>query len=111
MKLINSRFAASTCLLTLLAAPASVLAQKATPVPVPFTARVPEPSTLAMTLVGLGIGMGVVVATLRRKRSSSAAQICCGSRGARTLLVKLPSIREYCCVPKGRDLLKVQDPF
>jgi hypothetical protein len=71
MKLINSRFAASACFLTMLAVPAFVMAQQ--PKPVPSSVRVPEPSTLAMTLVGLGIGMGVVVATLRRKRSSSAA--------------------------------------
>src|ERR1700722_10335505 len=103
MKLINSRFAATACFLTVLAAPASVLAQQ--PKPVPSSFRVPEPSTLAMTLVGLGIGMGVVDATLRSKRSS------CGARGARTSLVKLSSIGEYCCVPaKGRDLLEVQDP-
>ena len=65
MKLINSKFAASTCLLTLLAAPAFVLAQQ--PKPVPSTARLPEPSTLAMTLVGLGIGIVGVVTYLRRK--------------------------------------------
>jgi hypothetical protein len=65
MKLINSRFAASACLLTMLAAPASVLAQQ--PKPVPSSVRVPEPSTLAMTLVGLGIGMVGVVAYLCRK--------------------------------------------
>jgi hypothetical protein len=70
MKLINSRIAASTCLLTLLAAPTSVLAKQPKPGP---SVRVTEPSTLAMTLVGLGIGMGVVVACLRHKRSSSAA--------------------------------------
>jgi hypothetical protein len=71
MKLINSRFAASACFLTMLAAPASVLAQL--PKPVPSSVRVSEPSTLAMTLVGLGIGMVGVVTYLRRKRSGSAA--------------------------------------
>jgi hypothetical protein len=64
MKLINSKFAASACLLTLLATPAFVLAQQ--PKPVPSAVRVSEPTTLAMTLVGL-IGMVGAVAYLRRK--------------------------------------------
>ncbi len=65
MKLINSRFAARACFLTMLAASASVFAQQ--PKPVPSTVRVSEPSTLAMALVGLGIGMVGIVAYLRRK--------------------------------------------
>jgi hypothetical protein len=65
MKLINSKLAARACFLTMLATPASVLAQQ--PKPVPSAVRVSEPSTLAMALVGLGIGMVGVVAYLRRK--------------------------------------------
>jgi len=77
MKLINTKFAASACLFTLLAAPAIVLADR------PDYGRpdkggkkgypVPEPSTLAMTVVGMGLGLGLVIAGIRRNRKTSAA--------------------------------------
>jgi hypothetical protein len=76
MKLINPKFAASACLLTLLAVPVAVFANN------DLGARgdkdkkhyaVPEPSTLAMTVLGMGLGVGLVIAGLRRNRSTSAA--------------------------------------
>ena len=76
MKLINPKFAASACLLTLLAVPVAVFANN------DFRDRggkdkknyaVPEPGTLAMTVIGMGLGVGLVIAGLRRNRSSSAA--------------------------------------
>ena len=74
MKLINPKFAATACLLGMLAAPAAVFADH------PRydkggkkdkTWAVPEPSTLVMTLVGMGLGIGLAVVGLRRNRSSA----------------------------------------
>ena len=71
----NRKFAASACLLAMLAVPAGVFAQgpdkdkydkhkpKATP----------EPSTLVLTLVGVGIGAGLIWASMRRNRGSATA--------------------------------------
>jgi hypothetical protein len=72
MNLINPKFAATACLLGMLAAPAAVFADR------PRYDKggkndkkvaVPEPSTLVMTLVGMGLGIGLAVVGLRRNRS------------------------------------------
>jgi hypothetical protein len=76
MKLINPKFAASACLLALLATPVAILADRD---PRSFGGKdkknysVPEPSTLAMTVVGMGLGIGLVIAGLRRNRKPSVA--------------------------------------
>jgi hypothetical protein len=76
MKLINPKFAASACLLTLLAVPVAVyanndLAHSAAKDKKHYA--VPEPGTLALTVIGMGLGVGLVIAGLRRNRSTSAA--------------------------------------
>ena len=76
MKLINPKFAASACLLTLLVVPAAVFAnndlgERGDKVKKHYA--VPEPSTLAMTVIGMGLGVGLVIAGVRRNRSTSAA--------------------------------------
>jgi hypothetical protein len=76
MKLTNPKLAASACLLAILAAPLTGLAN-------PRGAddkykgkdkgkkySVAEPGTLAMTVAGLGLGMGLVLFGLRRNRKS-----------------------------------------
>jgi hypothetical protein len=80
MKLINPKFAATTCLFALLATPAVVLAEhhgddgkgkdwyKRRKLQ-----AVPEPSTLAMTLAGMGLVLGLAIVGLRRNRSRSVA--------------------------------------
>jgi hypothetical protein len=83
MKLINPKFAATTCLLGVLAAPAAVFADR------PSSGydngnkggkkggdknwAVPEPSTLVMTLAGMGLVLGLAIVGLRRNRRRSVA--------------------------------------
>ena len=80
MKLIHPKFAATTCLFALLAAPAAVFAEhhgddgngkdwrKDRKVH-----TVPEPSTLAMTLAGVALVLGLALVGHRRNRSRSVA--------------------------------------
>jgi hypothetical protein len=72
MKLINPKFAATACLLTLLTAPAVVLADRDHK-DKPKKYAVPEPSTLIMTLAGMGLGIGLVIAGVRRNRRRTVA--------------------------------------
>jgi PEP-CTERM motif len=83
MKLIDPKFAATTCLFALLATPAAVFAEhhgddgkgkdwykdrKDRKVH-----AVPEPSSLAMALAGMGFVLGLAIVGLRRNRSRSVA--------------------------------------
>lgn len=73
MTLSNPKFAASACLLVMLAAPAGLLARDPRrPNDPKKTYAVPEPSTLAMTAVGMALGMGLVLVGLRRNRPTSS---------------------------------------
>jgi hypothetical protein len=69
MKLIHPKFAATTCLFAVLAAPVIAFADGGE-----IDGKhkknyaVPEPSTLIMTLAGMGLGIGLVIAGVRRNR-------------------------------------------
>jgi hypothetical protein len=80
MKLINPKFAATTCLFALLATPAAVFAEHhgdngkgkdwykdRKP------HAVPEPSSFVMTLAGMGLVLGLAIVGLRRNRSRTVA--------------------------------------
>jgi hypothetical protein len=76
MNIMSPKLAASACLVAILAAPLTGLAN-----PGGYGDRddkhkkysVAEPGTLAMTVAGLGLGMGLVLFGLRRNRKSIAA--------------------------------------
>jgi hypothetical protein len=73
MKLSHPQFAASACLLAMLAAPAGLLAHDSRrPNDPKKTYAVPEPSTLVMTALGMALAMGLVLVGLRRNRPTSA---------------------------------------
>ncbi len=80
MRLMNPKFAATTCLFALLATPAAVFAEhhgddgkgKDWHKDRKLHA-VPEPSTLAMTLAGMGLVLGLAIVGLRRNRRRSVA--------------------------------------
>jgi hypothetical protein len=67
MKLISPKLAASACILAILAAPLTGLANGKGK---DKKYSVAEPGTLAMTVTGLGLGMGLVLFGLRRNRKS-----------------------------------------
>jgi hypothetical protein len=75
MKLIHPKFAATACLLALLAAPVIAFADGGEGDGKDGGGKhhkknyaVPEPSTLIMTLAGMGLGIGLVIAGVRRNR-------------------------------------------
>jgi hypothetical protein len=76
MKLISPKIAASACLLAILAAPLTGLANPKGDDKYKDKDKkysVAEPGTLAMTTAGLGLGMGLVLFGLRRNRKSVTA--------------------------------------
>lgn len=73
MKSRSSKFAASACLLTALAVPIGVLANRPKPYPDRKPTKMAEPSSLVLSAVGLALGMGILAVGMRRKQGSSAA--------------------------------------